>query len=231
MDTQSFDSPTKPKARRYQKSTMADSIKTSHSIVAVVPHTGWQLCVDQVIDEQNTISDAGVYREYSEYPQWLDTGGVLLLELNSINLDNNRQICELFSAAGSVTYIHEPFSTRHREVIFVEQLTGKSIDKVLFTDKIAVKNDDLVFDECATFASCWSQIFDAWRTAFPGKKYVAVSERWADKEYPWPHQVNVVNDRQMSHKWRHELSGTGQTHSIHDKYISQFIQKVPMYAK
>lgn len=229
MDTQSFDSP-KPKTRRYKKTTV-ESVKCSHSIVAVVPHTGWQLCVDEVIDEQSFISDAGVYREYSEYPQWLDTGGVLLIELNHINRDNNRQICELFSAAGSVTYIHEPYSTRFKEVIFVEQLTGKSMDQVLFTDDITVKNDDMVFDECATFASCWDQIFEAWRTAYPGKKYVAVSERWAQKEYPWPHQIDVNANHNSDMRWRQELSSTGQTHSIHDKYFSQFLQKVPMYAK
>ena len=229
MDTQSFDTP-KPKARRYQKK-ITSTVKHSHSIVAVVPHTGWQLCVDQVIDEQGFISDAGVYREYSEYPQWLDTGGVLLIELNSVNSDNNRQICELFNAAGSITYVHEPYATRFKEVIFVEQLTGKSIDKVLFSDDISVKSDDLVFDEVATFASCWDQVFAAWRTAYPGKKYVAVSERWADNEYPWPHQIDVVNDAGRSHRWRAELSGTGQNHSIDHRYISQFISKVPQYAK
>ena len=233
MDTQSFDSP-KPKTRRYQRKKA--SVETvTHSIIAVIPHTGWQLCIGEICDEQTRISDAGVYTEYSEYPQWLDTGGVLVIELNSVNSDNNKQICKLFDTAGHITYVHEPFATRHREVTLIEDAVGKPIDQFVYEDTVVIEELPMLIDEAITFVNCWQSVFDAWRSAYPGKRYVAVSERWADKQLPFPHHITVQSDgvdmgRGFKH-WREHLSERGMSHSINPDYIAQFIQKVPMYAK
>jgi hypothetical protein len=233
MSTLHIEAPA-PKTRKYKQKNTEKFQAQKHAIVAAVPHTGWQLVLSDIVKELTAIFGTDVY-EFSEYRKWREHGGILTMCLSDVNINNNKQVCELFSIADHRVYIHEAYQRRWREVCVLEFASEKNISQLMVHDKIQMDTNSY-FNEAGTFTACWQQVFNIWHKLFPGH-YDCVSERWKDTDYPWPMDVAIKHrdggiEGRGRNGWRDAVQGDNRSiYQIDPEYIAQFVHRVPLYAK
>ncbi len=256
LDSDLFDAP-KPKKR--VKETLSKSAEVNvnpnatHQIIATVPHTGSALVIPELVEfirkkvkDWTRISPSGgalkempVYSlDDMEEDEWIEHGGILIVNLDRIDDDTNRMVCELFEKSGHRYYIHEAHDRRACEVALLEISTQNNIEHFVWNPTAAtpIHDAELHTDHALAVTFCWKEILNAWHRAYPGQ-YFSVSSVWEYHEYPWP--VNIatstpgdsIGHRGPAH-WKNLIQEkTTQRINVDARWLSQYIHKTPQYAK
>jgi hypothetical protein len=240
LDTTAFDAP-KPKKRNSTSTGIDVQVQATHSIIAKVPHVGANVALPHLIKDINNKIGVEQYvfcfNDHEE-DEWQEHGGILTVDLEGIQPDTNRLLCEQFNRSDARYYIHEAHSRRHLEIALLEICTREDIEfyasnTSAFIDSYSISTH---LSHAIAVTHTWREILTAWHLAFPGA-YYSVSNVWRDNELPWPVEIvsrTPVGDINVESgkDWKQSIKHHGNDRiEVDGRWLGQYIHKVPQYAK
>lgn len=245
LDSDLFDAP-KPKKRKTTGQSAPVNINpySKYTIIAWVPHVGAALAVpDLISDIRSAMGEHFPVFSMNdmEEEEWQEHGGILTVDLSSIENDTNKLVCQLFEKADYVYYVHEASDRRACEIALLEVSTRTNIEDYVHVGNAMTPEHNMHqhLDYAVAVTYCWKEVLNTWHQAFPGHFY-SVSSSWAEHQYPWPFTIatSLGPEAEGGHvhigakEWRQQVQRamTGVI-TVNAKWLAQYIHKMPQHAK